>query len=101
MNPLSTFTTPCDRMSGFQIEVGPVVLNPVGGIVDGVEPARWQFGFCCGNRLLGEPGCVNSRTTDDFVLWQRQKHSLAVVEDEFLEALQQELAWSVYTSRVL
>jgi hypothetical protein len=38
---LTKFPSPGDGVIGFEIEVRPILLDPLGGIIDVAEPSRW------------------------------------------------------------
>ena len=82
------FAAPDHRMSGLKVEVGPVVLNPDGGVMHGVKAARRRFG----RRAVGRQPSVfvrprhRNRTRRVFVIAlplarlfrQIQKHTVAI-----------------------
>jgi len=76
-------------MVGFEVEIGPVLLNPRGGIVHGVEL----------------PGGGGAQRIRGGVFVQREEHVPPFVEDEFFETLQNvtpriaETKWMRHQSR--
>ena len=107
----SPFPTPGHGMSGLKIKVGPVLLNPCGGVMHGMKASRRRFG----RRAVGRQPSVSVRprrwnsTRRVFVtalplairFRQIQKHTVAIVEDEFLEPLQNPFSGFAEAGRVL
>ena len=78
---LLLFAAPGDRVIGFEVEVGPVLLDPGGGVVEVVKAARrgdWLGGWGRRGSGLG--------------LRLGQEDRFAVVEEEFLKSLKHGLS---------